>query len=83
MTLPKSRSPRVTNGKGRRRPGRPRLVTEEVTARVVELKRLGWSWKAIGRETGVASETCRRAVYDFRKTKQTRGTPTPGKGPQP
>lgn len=67
------------NLRPRRRPGRPRLVTGWLVLRTVELRRSGWKWKDIGREVGLAPETCRRAVYDFRRLRRTVGNPDDGK----
>ena len=51
---------------GRRRtrsgrpPGRPRRVTPELAAKVLELRAHGLSWKAVAQQVGLPSGTCRK-----------------------
>lgn len=58
---------------GRRRtrsgrpPGRPRRVTEELAAKAAALRAQGLSWALVAQRVGLPKETCRRAVYDWKK----------------
>lgn len=62
---------------GRRRtrsgrpPGRPRRVTEELSAKAEALRSEGLSWAAIAQRVALPKETCRRAVYERRKRRET------------
>ena len=43
--------------------GRPRRVTQEIVAKVQELRGTGLQWKEVARRVGLPSETCRKASW--------------------
>ncbi|MDG6970761.1 MAG: recombinase family protein [Nitrososphaerota archaeon] len=54
----------ITEGRRRTRsgrpPGRPRRLTPELAAKVLELRTHGLSWKEVARQAGLPSGTCRK-----------------------
>ncbi len=60
---------------GRRRtrsgrpPGRPRRVTEAHAIKAEALRREGLAWALVAQRVGLPKETCRRAVYERRKSR--------------
>ena len=48
--------------------GRPRRVTPDLVSKAEALRGQGWSWAEIARRVGLPAETCRRAVYQAKKS---------------
>ena len=48
--------------------GRPRRVTPELVSKAEVLRRGGFSWAEVARRVGLPAETCRRSVYQSKKT---------------
>lgn len=71
---------------GRRRtrsgrpPGRSRRVTEAHAAKAERLRAEGLSWALVAQRVGLPNETCRRAVYERRKSREAVTNSQCGKG---
>ncbi len=61
--------------------GRPKLRTEEIGRRILELKAKGLTWADVGRQVGLAPETCRKAYRDLRRGAQNPPQATPEEFP--
>jgi DNA invertase Pin-like site-specific DNA recombinase len=57
--------------------GRPRRVTPQVSAKVVELRGTGLRWSDVARRVGLPAETCRKAAYVLKLSKRTVDNPRP------
>jgi len=57
--------------------GRPRRVTPEVSAKVVELRAEGLRWKDVARRVGLPAETCRKAAYLLKRSREAVDNPQP------
>ncbi|MGA3021708.1 MAG: recombinase family protein [Thermoplasmata archaeon] len=57
--------------------GRPRRITSEITARVVELRGDGLRWADVARRVGLPAETCRKAAYLLKRSRGAVDNPRP------
>ncbi len=48
--------------------GRPRRVTPELVSKAEVLRRQGFPWAEVARRVGLPAETCRRAVYQSKRS---------------
>lgn len=74
---------------GRRRtrsgrpPGRPRRVTEEHARRAEAYRNEGMAWATVAQRVGLPKETCRRAVYELKKSRTAVGNSGAGETVRP